>query len=150
MIKISPMFSDHMVLQRRKNISVFGTGDDGCRVTVTLGDDTAVTTITDGRWTAVLPAREAADGLEMAVSAEGFSRTFTDVAVGEVWLAGGQSNMEYELQNCTTGKEHLENDAGVNVRFYYTQKIVCGEPDYEKVVADNCWKTFDSESAKIW
>ena len=144
------MFSDHMVLQRRKNISVFGTGDDGCRVTVTLGDDTAVTTVTDGRWTAVLPAREAADGLEMAVSAEGFSRTFIDVAVGEVWLAGGQSNMEYELQNCTTGKEHLENDAGVNVRFYYTQKIVCGEPDYEKVVADNCWKTFDSESAKIW
>ena len=61
------MFSDSMVLQRRKNISVFGTGDDGCRVTVTLGGDTAGTVVRNGRWTAVLPAREAENGLEMTV-----------------------------------------------------------------------------------
>ena len=137
MIKVSPMFSDHMVLQRFKNISVFGTGDEGERVTVTLGGDTAETRVRGGRWTAVLPAQKTADGAEMTVSADGFSRTFTDIAIGEVWLAGGQSNMEYELQNCTTGKQHLENDAGVNVRYYYTQKIVNLEPRYEEVITNN-------------
>ncbi|MBQ3841431.1 MAG: sialate O-acetylesterase [Ruminiclostridium sp.] len=150
MIRISPMFSDGMVLQRGKNISVFGTADDGCRVTVTLGGDTAVATARDGRWTAVLPARKAENGLDMTVTADGFSRTFTDIAVGEVWLAGGQSNMEYELQNCTTGKEHLENDTGVNVRFYYTQKINSLEPDYEEKITNNGWQKFDSETAKCW
>ena len=151
MIKISPMFSSSMVLQRFKAISVFGTGDtDGEKVTVTLGDNTAFSRVHDGKWQVKLPALPAAEGLEMTVTAEGFSRTFTDVAVGEVWLAGGQSNMEYELQNCTTGKEHLENDAGVKVRFYYTQKIVRGEADYEKTVTNNGWQLFDSEKAKCW
>ena len=163
MIRISPMFSDHMVLQELKDISVFGTGDtEGEKVTVKLSgtgsycghisnyDETAYARVRNGKWLVKLPPASAGEDFEMTVTAGGFSKTFTDIAVGEVWFAGGQSNMEYELQNCTTGKEHLENDAGVNVRFYYTQKIVCGEPDYEKVVADNCWKTFDSESAKIW
>ena len=150
MIKVSPMFSDHMVLQRFKNISVFGTGDEGERVTVTLGGDTAETRVRGGRWTAVLPAQKTADGAEMTVSADGFSRTFTDIAIGEVWLAGGQSNMEDELQNCTTGKQHLENDAGVNVRYYYTQKIVNLEPRYEEVITNNGWQLFDSERAKCW
>ena len=150
MIKVSPMFSDHMVLQRNKNISVFGTGDDGCKVKVTLDGFTAETTVSGGEWLAVLPPRGQANGLEMTVASDGFSRTFTDVAVGEVWLAGGQSNMEYELQNCTTGKSHLENDAGVNVRFYYTQKIVNKEPDYEAKITNNGWQLFDSERAKCW
>lgn len=150
MIRISPMFSDNMVLQRGKNISVFGSGDEGEKVTVTLGANTAHAFVRNGKWTAVLPAMEAADGLVMTVSAEGYSRTFTGVAIGEVWLAGGQSNMEYELQNCTTGKEHLENDTGVNVRFYYTQKINSLEPGYEEKITNNGWQTFSAESAKCW
>lgn len=150
MIKISPMFSDSMVLQRGKNIRVFGTGDNGCRVKVTLGDDTAGCSVYGGKWQVTLPARVQENGLAMTVESEGFSRTFTDVAIGEVWLAGGQSNMEYELQNCTTGKEHLENDAGVDVRFYYTQKIVNKEPRYEEVITNNGWQLFDSERAKCW
>ena len=150
MIRISPMFSDHMVLQRNKHISIFGTGTGGERVTVTLGEDTASARVIGGRWCAVLPAREAAKELELTVRADGFSRTFTDVAVGEVWLAGGQSNMEYELRNCTTGKEHLENDACVNVRFYYVQKIVDKEPAYEEKITNNGWQLFGSETAKCW
>ncbi len=150
MITVSPMFSDHMVLQRFKNISVFGTGSDGEKVTVTLGGDTARATVNGGIWKAVLPARKEGEGLELTVTANGYSRTFTDVAVGEVWLAGGQSNMEYELQNCTTGKEHLENDAGVKVRFYYTQKINSLEPNYRDVITNNGWQLFDSERAKCW
>ena len=144
------MFSDHMVLQRSKNIAVFGTGDEGAEVTVTLGTDTAKTRVYAGKWQALLPARPAADGLTLSVQSDGFSRTFTDVSIGEVWLAGGQSNMEYELQNCTTGKEHLENDAGVRVRFYYTQKIADKEPNYESVITNNGWQLFNGEQAKCW
>lgn len=144
------MFSDHMVLQRNKLISVFGSGESGEEITVALGGDTAKTRVRGGKWLAVLPAREAGEGLEMTVTAGGSSRTFTDIAVGEVWLAGGQSNMEYELQNCTTGKAHLENDAGVKVRFYYVQKIVNKEPGYTEKITNNGWQLFGSENAKCW
>lgn len=149
MIKIAPIFSDRMILQRGKNINVFGTGDDGERVTVSFCGDTAETTVSGGRWKAVLPARQSGSELSMTVTAEGYTRTFTDIAMGEVWLAGGQSNMEYELQNCTTGKAHLEND-NPDVRFYYTPKINLYEPDYASVIENTCWKKFDSESAKCW
>ena len=57
--------------------------------------------------------------------------------IGEVWLAGGQSNMELELQNSLNGKEVLANIKDVNVRFYYTKKnayideFFYASPDYK-------------------
>lgn len=150
MIKIAPIFSDRMVLQKGRNINVFGTGDDGERVSVSFRGFTAETTVKNGSWTAVLPAQQDyAEGLEMTVAGGDVSRTFTDIAIGEVWLAGGQSNMEYELRNCTTGKQHLENDKP-NVRYYYTPKINSLEPDYEKVMTDTGWSRFEGDSPKAW
>ena len=150
MVNTAPIFSDHMVLQKGRNISVFGTGSDGERVTVKLGEDTAEAAVRGGEWLAVLTAREEyAEGLEMTVSGGSFSRTFTDISIGEVWLAGGQSNMEYELQNCTTGAEHLAHDRP-DVRFYYTPKIVKGEPDYEEKMRNSGWSRFEGDSPKSW
>ena len=150
MIKTAPIFSDRMVLQKGKIIKVFGTGDDGERVSVEFRGFTAGAAVKNGRWEAKLPAQEDyADGLEMTVRGEGFARTFTDIAIGEVWLAGGQSNMEYELQNCTTGRQHLENDHP-DVRYYYTPKITLSDPAYEETMTNTCWNKFDSETAKCW
>ena len=150
MIRIAPIFSDRMVLQKGKNISVFGTGTDGERVSVSFRGFTAETAVKNGRWLAVLPAQpEYADGSEMTVTSDGFTRTFTDIAIGEVWLAGGQSNMEYELQNCITGRQHLENDKP-NVRFYYTPKINSLEPDYDEVMTNTGWSRFEGDSPKAW
>ncbi|MCR4780492.1 MAG: sialate O-acetylesterase [Ruminiclostridium sp.] len=150
MIRTAPIFSDNMVLQKGKIIKVFGTGDDGEHVRVTFGDFTAETAVKDGRWQVSLPAREDyADGLEMTVRGEGRERTFTGIASGEVWLAGGQSNMEYELRNCTTGRQHLENDRP-DVRYYYTPKITLSDPAYEETMTNTCWNRFDGETAKCW
>lgn len=146
---VSSVFSDHMVLQRGKNINVFGTGEDGDIVSVSLGNSTASARIKSGRWNAVLPPTSG-EGLEMTVSCGIFSRTFTDIAMGEVWLAGGQSNMEFELQNCKGGADFLKNDRTENVRFYYTPKINKNEPDYEEKMRNTGWSRFDSESAKCW
>ena len=42
----------------------------------------------------------------------------------------GQSNMEFELQNCTGGMESLKNDRNPNVRFYYTNKIAVKDSNF--------------------
>lgn len=113
------IFSDNMVLQFSKPLSVFGTGTDGTVVTVSITGEEAAQTSTvvkNGRWLAMLPPQPAQDCVELTVTDGADTVKFSNVAVGAVWLAGGQSNMELELQNCNTGKESLENDDTPNVR----------------------------------
>ena len=100
------IFTDHMVLQRNKNITVWGSAYNGTEITIELGGN-KVTAVTDeGSWKAVLPAMEAGGPYELkATDNSGAEIVFHDVMIGEVWLAGGQSNMELELQNSLNGKE---------------------------------------------
>ena len=145
------IFSDGMVLQRGKNINVFGEGADGTGITVSLLGKSARCTVKNGRWLAVLPPMEACVGAELTVTDGSDTVRFTDVALGEVWLAGGQSNMEYELRNCTGGREHLENDGDVNVRFYYTQKKTLLDEDFFECEEKMGWQSFSNkESAQYW
>lgn len=147
---IAPVFSDGMVLQRDKNINVFGEGCDGETVLVEFDGSAAKTVVKNGKWLAVLPEHAAGEGYTMTVSCADVKKTFSDIAVGEVWLAGGQSNMEFELQNCTGGAERLKNDVTPNVRFYYTPKIVKGEPDYDEKMRNTRWEHFSEQSARYW
>lgn len=93
------MFSDGMVLQRGQRVSVFGTGPEGAQVEVQIGAVRAVCTVQDGKWLAVLPPMEAADSVTMTARCEGQTLCVKDAACGEVWIAGGQSNMEFWLRN---------------------------------------------------
>ncbi len=151
--RTAQIFSDNMVLQYLKPINVFGTGTDGTKLTIKItGEESASvsTTVKDGRWLAVLPPQPAQDSVELIISDGSDTVTYKNVAVGAVWLAGGQSNMEFELQNCTTGKESLENDAP-DVRFYYTQKFSIADETFFERESTMGWNTFDNkESAKAW
>jgi len=155
--KVAAIFSDNMVLQRNKTIAVFGEGKDGKTVEVELiyKEDniekkaTAKTDICNGKWITELPPLKENENCTMTVTDGENSKTFKNIAIGEVWLCGGQSNMEFELQNITGGKSHLENDKP-NVRFYYTQKKTHIDEEFYKCEEETCWETFDSETAKNW
>ncbi len=147
--RIASVFSDRMVLQRNKNINVFGTGDENAVVTVCFEGNTVKAVVKNGRWLAVLPPHDAGEGYKMTVSCDGEERHFSDIAVGEVWFAGGQSNMEFELQNCTTGKAHLENDRP-RVRYYYTQKNAFIDDKFLEDEVRTGWTKFEGESPKCW
>lgn len=120
--KAAAVFSSNMVLQREKNVRVFGTGKNGESVIVSICGNTAVTQVADEKWCVTLPAMKAGGPYEMKISNGEETIVFGNVMIGEVWLAGGQSNMELELQNCMGGKDFLANDKTENVRYYYTQK----------------------------
>ena len=150
---LAAVFSDNCVLQQNKPVRIFGTAESGISVRVSLtcpdGVICAEGVSIDGRWEALLPPHGAAQNCTLRAESEGRTIEFKNVAIGEVWLCGGQSNMEFELQHCTTGREHLENDAP-NVRFYYTQKKVMTEPDFFESEKNTCWTVFTPESAKCW
>ena len=152
--RLAAVFSDHCVLQRFKPISIFGEGKDGTQVSVTLAEDGAIlrsaaAKVENGKWRAVLCPAQAHEGLTLTAACGDVVIRYQDVAVGEVWLCGGQSNMEFELQNCSTGKQHLENDRP-NVRFYYTQKKMMSEPDFFETEAHTGWTLFSPENARCW
>ncbi|MBQ7088916.1 MAG: hypothetical protein IJN04_04660 [Clostridia bacterium] len=94
-MKLAAIFTDHMVLQRDYPIALFGEGN---------GHGTAVIngTVTefdaDGAFLTYLPAMTAGGPYDLTVTIGGDSVTFTDVLVGDVYLAGGQSNMQFRVE----------------------------------------------------
>ena len=150
MFKCSQVFSDSMVLQRRKPVSVFGTGDDGAVITAAAGKNKASCTVKDGRWCCELAPMEAAEGLTLTVTDGSDTVTYKDVAVGEVWFLGGQSNMELELQNAKDGADYLAKlDENTPLRYYYTPKVATAE-EAERAGAESGWSRAGSESSRAW
>lgn len=65
------IFGDNMVLQFQKPVSVFGTGTDGTKITVSISGMEAATNSTvvhNGRWLVMLPPQPAQDSVELTVS----------------------------------------------------------------------------------
>ncbi|HAW97049.1 MAG TPA: sialate O-acetylesterase [Opitutae bacterium] len=94
------IFSDHMVLQRDAAVPVWGWADADTSVTVAFADQ-SITTKADegGRWKLKLdPMVASATGRSLEISSGTRKVTIRDVLVGDVWFAGGQSNMDYRVQ----------------------------------------------------
>jgi sialate O-acetylesterase len=100
-VRLPALFADHAVLQRDKPLPVWGWATPGETVRVQLGKETAETTAgKDGRWQVTLkPQTASKDPLTLSVAGAN-TITVKDVLLGDVWLCGGQSNMEWSLGGC--------------------------------------------------
>lgn len=150
MLKLAGIFSDHMILQRRKPVAVWGESDAE-KVTVCIQDAHVVTYVQDGKWRTLLPPMEAGGPYEMTVTTDHDEQiVFQDVMYGEIWLAGGQSNMELELQNSKDGADAVSEARNDLVRFYYTPKVsyLCDEL-YEQE-EKSCWELCVPENVGRW
>jgi sialate O-acetylesterase len=99
-VRVPAVFSDGMVLQRDTTVPVWGWARPGERVNV-RGSWDASTTVSavaenDGRWRVDLPTAGAGGPWTLTISGD-TSITIRDVLLGEVWLASGQSNMEWPV-----------------------------------------------------
>lgn len=103
-VRLASPFGDHMVLQQGRPVPVWGTAAPGEKVTVAFAGQ-KVSTIADatGRWRINLKKLKASATPRELVVTSGNPKSgienqkFSDVLVGEVWLCGGQSNMERQL-----------------------------------------------------
>ena len=149
MITIAPIFTDYMVLQREKNAVVFGSGTPGEKVYVAIPErKIAVHTIVkkDGSWRVFLPPQSAGTGLTMTVN----NRTFHDVAYGEVWLAGGQSNMEFMLKDANGWQDEQMQCQNSSVRCYQVPRNVFADSDYEIQFSKSIWQLPNKETCANW
>lgn len=156
-MKLAPVFSEYGTLQRNKNINVFGEGKSGEYINATLETKEKTEKVftqvaKDGRFLLTFPPFQEAEKATLTVKGEKESVCYSHMQIGEVWFAGGQSNMEYELQNCLGGKEILnENpDKYTGIRFYYTPKINVRDESYEDKLRNSSWEIFGKEQAARW
>lgn len=118
-LKVGPLYTDGMVLQRHRDIPVCGTADPGARITATLGPCSATATAdAAGEWSLRLPPMPAATGLRMTITDGATTLAFDNVAVGEVWVASGQSNMAFMLREAVGGNEEAARSADPLLRFF--------------------------------
>lgn len=122
---LSPVFGEHMVLQRGKPNPVWGWAEPGTEVIVTYADQakTAVAGV-DGRWQVTLdPLAASVVAQEFTITAHNRksgieTRKFHDVLVGDVWLCGGQSNMEFDLARSRDGAAAVQLSAHDPIRLF--------------------------------
>lgn len=97
-LELAGVFADHMVLQRDVPLRVWGSAGPGQKVRVQLaGRSAEAVTDRDGRWRAELAPLRAGGPHRLQVSAGSELRRLEDVLIGDVWIAAGQSNMEWRL-----------------------------------------------------
>ncbi|WP_043587584.1 sialate O-acetylesterase, partial [Geminisphaera colitermitum] len=122
-VTLAPIFTDSAVLQREKSILIWGTADPGEKVTITFADQSATTTANDaGQWHVTLPPHPASSEPRQFIVQGKNKLTLNDIVVGEVWLASGQSNMEWIVQNTDTGRFETTFAQNPNIRHYKTAK----------------------------
>lgn len=103
-LRLPKMLSDHAVLQRRGPIRIWGWATPGARLTVALhGQSVPATADRIGEWTAWLMPEEAGGPYTLTVAGDGETKTLSDLLIGDVWLASGQSNMEMPLKGFMPG-----------------------------------------------
>ena len=95
MLRLPTLFSDRMVLQGGKRLCVWGWAD--CPVTVSIQGRQATAPAEEGRFQVWLPPLDFSPEETLTLQAGEETVTIRQVAVGEVWLAGGQSNMEFQM-----------------------------------------------------
>lgn len=103
---VSNLFQSHMVIQRDKPIRVWGWASANERVTVALGGaESSAVAGEDRSWQVTLPAVPA-NSVPQTMTIRGAGRTLTleNVLIGDVWVLGGQSNMEFEISKVENGQ----------------------------------------------
>ena len=123
-VKPNSLFSDNAVLQRGVSVPVWGTAADGERVTVSIQGQRVSTTARYGEWMVRLRALDEGGPYEMTIN----DSTLKNILVGEVWLAGGQSNMVWWLHSSEGGEEAIKDSADPMLRLLTVPRTPSANP----------------------
>ncbi|WP_066721517.1 sialate O-acetylesterase [Sphingomonas pituitosa] len=144
---LATVFSDHAVLQRDRPILLWGHAPAGETVTATLGSDSgSATADTKGRWELRLPARPAGGPFPLTVRAGARTQQLSDLMLGDVYLCGGQSNMEFPARLSTGAWGGLAHAAQPMLRFAHVEKA-SAPAALEDLAQPLRWRVIDGDSA---
>lgn len=92
------IFTPNMVLQRGKEVTVFGTASDSLPLTLEIQGQTLAATSSNGKFEFTVEPLAAGGPHSMRLQWDGGFKQIDNIYVGDVWLAGGQSNMDFAMR----------------------------------------------------
>jgi len=135
-VRLHALFTDNMVLQRGIPVPIWGWADDGEEVTVEYRGQRMKAVAIDGKWMVRLNKFKEGDAGTLTVSGKN-SIALKNVVVGEVWIASGQSNMEWPLKAAYTPEMEIGAANHPMLRLYTVTKLRTTSP------TNNCVGNWD-------
>jgi sialate O-acetylesterase len=141
---LSPIFGDNMVLQRGKANTLWGWSEPGDSIRVQIGASTASAIAgADRRWEVKIQPPPAGGPYTLRISAPK-TLELHNVLVGDVWLCGGQSNMQVPLRFARNGADEVKAADHPDIRFF----TVAGHAAYHHTdLVEGNWKAVTPETA---
>lgn len=144
-VTLPAVISDNMVLQQRADVNVWGKADPGESVTVKLGDEIAQTEADkNGNWGLKLGGLRAGGPYEMKIFGKN-SLTVQNVAVGEVWMCAGESNMEYKVIAAKNAPEEMADADLPMTRVFVVKHRATDKP---RLDCEGSWIVCSADSVK--
>lgn len=149
-LSLADAFTDHMVLQRHIAIPIWGRSYPNDMVSVKLGNSEVVVKANqDGEWSVSMPSMNEGGPYELRVSnvgKKGKPIVCKDVLIGDVWLASGQSNMEWEVRSSMNAREEIANATNYSIRYLKVPHDISSTP--KRCIGKTNWKVIDTTSVK--
>src|SRR5688572_2462016 len=138
-VTLASLFQDHAILQRDQFVPVWGRADPGEQVTVEFrGQSVATTADAAGSWQVRLqPMQASAEPATLVVRGKN-TLTLSDVLTGEVWLASGQSNMEWRVEQAAAAETEIAAAKHPLIRQFDVPNVVAESP---KTSVEGSWVT---------
>ena len=144
-VKLPAVLAEHMVLQRDLPVHLWGMAGAGELVSATFRGAIGKTQADKlGRWELSLPAGAAGGPFVLEIQGSNLLH-FSDVLVGDVWLASGQSNMEFEMRKVVNAEVELKNADRPRIRLFHVARASASYAQ-EDLVAEP-WTPTTPESA---
>lgn len=123
-LALPPVWQSGMIVQRNRPLTIRGRADAGSRIALTLDNRTYRTTADNrGDWAVTTAPLVTGPAYTLTVTDGSRTIELSDILAGEVWLASGQSNMEFYLANSIGGKEAVAAAADSQLRIYDMKEI---------------------------
>ena len=118
-LSLAKIFSNNMVLQCDVTVPIWGKASPDEGVKVNIGKKEFLGQSDDeGKWRIEIPAHKAGTKVSITVSAGENQITLDNIIFGDVWLCGGQSNMEWYVEGADNPEEEISNAEYPNIRLY--------------------------------
>ncbi|HKL33474.1 MAG TPA: hypothetical protein VJ919_13115, partial [Tangfeifania sp.] len=127
-VKLPKIFSSNMVLQQGIEIPVWGRAAQGEEINVTFNGETVRAVANeDGKWMVKIPSQKYGGPFTLTVNGEN-EIVFENVMVGEVWIASGQSNMQWSVAQSKNAKTEIAAANYPNIRLFSVPRKVAQFP----------------------
>ena len=131
-VQLNRIFSSNMVLQHGKAIRIWGTADAGEKVTVTFHEQSVSTSAdSEGAWNLELPAMPPCSTPASLVAKGKNSIKLDNILVGDVWIASGQSNMQWPVSKSLNPDQEIAASGHPNLRLFVVERVHSPNPTNE-------------------